>query len=540
MPRSYGITNIAPYATAPAVGPAGDCYYNTASKIAYLSDGTTWNAWQGATGGGGGAPYAPVTGTPPNASSPTISPPEGLLWIDPTTNPSWNPYLIPGPTGPTGPTGASVTAGQVSMRVSRTAAWTMTGTPTTLPFDNVIVDTNSGWNAGTSQYRCPVAGFYQVTVNILVQTNTLNMTVGTSCQKNGTVTAQNYSPYYPAAAAGNQFLLSQTVDTVQCAVGDTINAQGWCTPAGQNVYGGVANTYMTIDLLAGTGPIGPTGATGAASPLYNIGYYQTIPAPTVASSPYTVQHNLATTWVQVQLWDAVTLNLVSAQVHILDANRIQISVSINMPNSVNVVVLATPAAAQPINPGDYATKTYVDARTPNLPAPITSGSGVQSFTDVLGQVWVAANGVNSGNWRLARDVLFSRIFAAANIALTSGALYQFDSVSSDTYGMATTGATARITIPVAGVYNVTAMVSTNTALVSATQYGLTLDVNGSGLYYGVIAPAGGTALSSWVAAYTGKFNAGDYLQVYWIGGSLAQSQGNAAHNGLQVMYMGTG
>jgi microcystin-dependent protein len=43
MPRSFGTTNSAPYASAPAVGPAGDTYFNTTNKILYVSDGTTWN-----------------------------------------------------------------------------------------------------------------------------------------------------------------------------------------------------------------------------------------------------------------------------------------------------------------------------------------------------------------------------------------------------------------------------------------------------------------------------------------------------------------
>ena len=40
--RSYGVTNAAPYASAPAVGAAGDTYFNTTSKQLYLSDGTQW------------------------------------------------------------------------------------------------------------------------------------------------------------------------------------------------------------------------------------------------------------------------------------------------------------------------------------------------------------------------------------------------------------------------------------------------------------------------------------------------------------------
>jgi hypothetical protein len=40
--RSYGTTNAAPYASAPAVGAAGDTYFNTGTKTLWLSDGTSW------------------------------------------------------------------------------------------------------------------------------------------------------------------------------------------------------------------------------------------------------------------------------------------------------------------------------------------------------------------------------------------------------------------------------------------------------------------------------------------------------------------
>jgi hypothetical protein len=42
--RDYGLTNAAPYASAPAVGAAGATYFNTTSKTLWLSDGTTWIA----------------------------------------------------------------------------------------------------------------------------------------------------------------------------------------------------------------------------------------------------------------------------------------------------------------------------------------------------------------------------------------------------------------------------------------------------------------------------------------------------------------
>jgi hypothetical protein len=44
MPRTYGLTNAAPWATAPPVGAAGDSYYNTTDKTLYLSNGTAWVA----------------------------------------------------------------------------------------------------------------------------------------------------------------------------------------------------------------------------------------------------------------------------------------------------------------------------------------------------------------------------------------------------------------------------------------------------------------------------------------------------------------
>jgi len=83
MPRSYGITNAAPWATTPAVGAPGDMYYNTTTKAFFISDGTAWNQVQGVGGGGGGAAYAEVQSTAPNAASPPAPvTPMGLLWVD--------------------------------------------------------------------------------------------------------------------------------------------------------------------------------------------------------------------------------------------------------------------------------------------------------------------------------------------------------------------------------------------------------------------------------------------------------------------------
>jgi hypothetical protein len=375
MPRSYGVTNVAPWATAPPVGPAGDTYYNTGNKALYISDGTQWNQIQAGGGGGtGGAPYAPVQTTPPPAGSPTISPPVGLLWVDTSTS----------------------------------------------------------------------------------------------------------------------------------------------------------------------------SATNAT----NLIYYQTLTAP-VAGSPVTVTHNLGSIYIQVQLWDVVTGLLVGAQVKIIDANNVQVSVTQSMPNNVNVVVVGITSPGPPVNAPDYATKLYVDQRTPNLPAPVTSGSGVQSYTDTLGDVWVAANGVNGGNWKRARDVLHARWYRNAAWQVTGSiASIGFDTPNRDPYGLYATGTTL-YTAPIAGLYSLYAgyAVAAPATVGSFTnlmiRYGAagTVVPNGTRIVQEQ-ATSAGTQTGTYIAAQvTWAPNAGD---VFWIeaystsGGLPYTGQPGSAMTFSGMDYLGTG
>jgi len=126
MPRSYGITNAAPYAAAPTVGAAGDMYYNTATKVFYISDGTTWLQIVGS--GGGGLAYAEVQSTAPNANSPpAIVPPMGLLWVD--TSVTAASFI-----GPSGlPDGGIVSTSPDLNTYQTSGIFSFTGSPTNAP-----------------------------------------------------------------------------------------------------------------------------------------------------------------------------------------------------------------------------------------------------------------------------------------------------------------------------------------------------------------------------------------------------------------------
>jgi hypothetical protein len=214
----------------------------------------------------------------------------------------------------------------------------------------------------------------------------------------------------------------------------------------------------------------------APVPWYKFTYVQTLSAPTIASSPYTVTHNLGSTNVFVQLWDAITQQIVMAQVKIQDANTVLVSFAANAPNNINVMVFGVPNAPVPIQATDTVSKAYVDARTPNLPAPVTSGSGVQSFTDTLGDVWVAANGVYGGAWKRARDVVRARIWRTTNFTPVGSAwtIFPFDTVTDDAYGLCTTGASANFAAPVAGRYMVSS--AYNIQIPASGTFRATLDV----------------------------------------------------------------
>ena len=93
------------------------------------------------------------------------------------------------------------------------------------------------------------------------------------------------------------------------------------------------------------------------------------------------------------------------------------------------------------------------------PAPVTTGSTILSYTDPTGEVWVAKNGVNSGQWRRARDVLKARVFrsAAYNLPTAAGSVMVYDTVNKDDYGLYTV-ANGTINFLVTGWYRIHAAI----------------------------------------------------------------------------------
>jgi hypothetical protein len=89
-----------------------------------------------------------------------------------------------------------------------------------------------------------------------------------------------------------------------------------------------------------------------------------------------------------------------------------------------------------------------------LPPPVTTGTTVQTYTDPNGDVWVAKNGVASGAWRRARDVI--RAKANTNVqqnipATATTYTSTYNQTVYDAYGLLNIGA-GTFTAPIPGVY----------------------------------------------------------------------------------------
>jgi hypothetical protein len=176
----------------------------------------------------------------------------------------------------------------------------------------------------------------------------------------------------------------------------------------------------------------------------------------------------------------------------------------------------------------------------NLPAPVTSGSGVQSFTDVWGDVWVAANGVYGGAWRRARDVLYTRVnrFGAMNLTTTQVNI-TYDNIYRDVYGLWTPGQSG-VAIPVTGLYRIHAVVCGTFTAASQT---MSMQINQIG--------SGGFTRINRQSAFAGNAYIESHDDLYFPGGvyvgigiyssvTLAMAGLNSFDNYFTCSYVGTG
>jgi len=185
--------------------------------------------------------------------------------------------------------------------------------------------------------------------------------------------------------------------------------------------------------------------------------------------------------------------------------------------------------------------TYADPIP--LPAPVTSGTTIQTYLDPTGDMWVAKNGVNNGNWGRARDVLKCYAWPSANATITPANTSNVVTLNppgslNDPFGMC---ASNQITIPFSGAWwRVSALL---TIPVSSTGARLITSVFRSGAEVMRIGDAWFLANQTTTQAGGGiaRWNAGDYLELR-VNCSIATAQyyGNYTLTNLQVAFDGMG
>jgi hypothetical protein len=176
-----------------------------------------------------------------------------------------------------------------------------------------------------------------------------------------------------------------------------------------------------------------------------------------------------------------------------------------------------------------------------LPAPVTSGTTIQTYTDPNGDVWVAKNGVNGGNWLRARDVLYCRMTRAAAMNLTTSQVTMpYDTTYRDAYGM-WTPAQNGVLAPVAGLYRADVVLC---GAFTATGQTMNIQINliGGGGYTRInrqSAFAGNTYVESHDEIFMPT--PGTYLGVgVYASATLALAGLNNFDNYFTIQYMGTG
>lgn len=178
----------------------------------------------------------------------------------------------------------------------------------------------------------------------------------------------------------------------------------------------------------------------------------------------------------------------------------------------------------------------------NLPAPVTSGTTVQSFTDVWGDVWIAKNGVYGGAWKRPRDTLIGKWYRNTAYTSAGNVALPFDATVRDAYGMYTSASSA-CTVPIAGVYDVTYQYSvTATATAQWAAQRLYISTLSGNLWLSGIMESHSSlaAIFSTLIHQQYPLNAGDTIQFLGGAGTSLACVATATGTYACVEYYGTG
>ena len=207
-------------------------------------------------------------------------------------------------------------------------------------------------------------------------------------------------------------------------------------------------------------------------------------------------------------------------------------------NSVALCQILVPAGSATVTAGNITdVRPGPTAAVPNLGAPVTTGTTIQTFTDASGTVWVAKAGVYGGTWHKARDVLHSRLGrAAAFSASTAVTAFTFDTVVDDV--LALYGGTT-FTAPVAGQYLVTGQIG---AVATAAAQWLRASVrkNGVQVNEGAAAQSGGAGPLRSTLGVAIRLAAADTVGIFYDAQATLTGATGVSITYASLDYLGTG
>jgi hypothetical protein len=164
-----------------------------------------------------------------------------------------------------------------------------------------------------------------------------------------------------------------------------------------------------------------------------------------------------------------------------------------------------------------------------IPAPLTSGSGIQTYTDPTGELWVAANGVNGGVYRRARDVMHAKWYRNAGYnTATALQAFNWDAMVSDPYSLFQGSGSSYINLPFAAWWRICMHIS-----VAATAVGQIVTAS-------LIAPTVGGNLAYATAHAGAAGNVSPTADTVFITSAAAQIQTQYAGSVVLAGYMAQG